>query len=408
MTLKYGTKVLIKLLNIESVKVNSYRQHVGIGIILQVESFKKESTCPRCSKTSHRLHQNHQYLVKDLPLSGQAVDLEINRRQFKCDECRKPFSEGLDFLRTRRTYTKRLAHSIIQEVLSNDIHSVAKKTHVTTEEIETMLKDMAQESLEFKPTQLKRLGIDEIALTKGKGNYCAVLIDLDQSKPLAILSERTQEKIRETLTAWGSEVLEQIEEVSIDLWKPYKSLVERLMPSAQVVADRFHVMKQINNELDAERKKQRRQGESHLLQPESEQKLAAITNSKYALLKNELDLNESQKLKLSQVKIVWPVLGKMHELKEELREVFEKSNNWLSGLFNLGSWLFNAADYFPESYQTIRRWLSEIIADFDHRTTNGVVEGINNKLKLILRSGYGFRNFDNFRIRCLLSWQFNC
>jgi len=67
---------------------------------------------------------------------------------------------------------------------------------VTTEEIETMLKDMAQELLEFKPTPLKRLGLDEIALLKGKGNYCAVLIDLDKSKLVAILAERTQKKLK--------------------------------------------------------------------------------------------------------------------------------------------------------------------------------------------------------------------
>jgi len=69
MTSKYGTKTLTEILNLDSVKVNSYRQHEGIGIILQVE-LKKESTCPRCGKKSHRLHQNHRYLVKDLP-SGQ-------------------------------------------------------------------------------------------------------------------------------------------------------------------------------------------------------------------------------------------------------------------------------------------------------------------------------------------------
>jgi len=79
MTSKYGTKTLTEILNLDSVKVNSYRQHEGIGIILQVELLK-ESTCPRCGK-SHRLHQNHRYLVKDLPLSGQAVYLEVNRRQ---------------------------------------------------------------------------------------------------------------------------------------------------------------------------------------------------------------------------------------------------------------------------------------------------------------------------------------
>jgi len=67
---------LTEILNLDSVKVNSYRQHEGIGIILQVELLKK--TCPRCGKKSHRLHQNHRYLVKDLPLSGQAVYLEVD------------------------------------------------------------------------------------------------------------------------------------------------------------------------------------------------------------------------------------------------------------------------------------------------------------------------------------------
>lgn len=408
MTAKYGTKILTKLLNLDSIKVNSYRQHEGIGIIIQVDSLNKESTCPRCGKKSHRLHQNHRYLVKDLPLSDQAVYLEVNRRQFKCNSCQKPFSEELNFLKFRRTYTKRLAHSIIQEVLENDIHSVAKKSHVTTEEIETMLKDMAQELLESKPNELKRLGLDEIALLKGQGNYCAVLVDLDKSKLVAILAERTQEKIAKTLTGWGEEVLNQIKEVSIDLWKPYKTLVEKIIPDAQVVADRFHVMKQVNNELDTERKKQKREVAHHKKQTKSEQIIVGITNSKYALLKNEKHLSEQQKVKLSQVKSVSPVLSKMHELKEELRDIFERNHNWLSGLFKLGSWLLSAVNYFPKSYQTILRWLDEIIAYFDNRTTNGVVEGINNKLKLIKRSAYGFRNFDNFRVRCLLCWHFNC
>jgi len=71
-----------------------------------------------------------------------------------------------------------------------------------------------------------------------------VQYDLDKSKLVAILAERTQKKLP-TLT--GGLVLEQIEEVSIDLWLLYKSLVEELMPSAQVVADRFHVMKLITS-----------------------------------------------------------------------------------------------------------------------------------------------------------------
>jgi transposase len=62
-----------------------------------------------------------------------------------------------------------------------------------------------------------------------------------------------------------------------------------------------------------------------------------------------------------------------------------------------------AIAYFPKSCQTIRRWIDEITACFDNRTTQGTVEGINNKLKVIKRRGYGFRNFKNFSLRCLLN-----
>ncbi len=206
-------------------KVISQRQHEGIGVIFQIEPIRKESVCPRCRTKSYRVHQNHRYIVKDLPWGEKPVFLEINRRQFKCEKCRKPFSEDLEFIRKRRNYTKRLATETIEEVLKNDVHSVAKKGVVTTEEIERMLKDAAAELLESKPTELKRLGIDEIALIKGKGNYCAVLIDLDKSKLIGILPARTQEEISQVLRGWGKEVLESIEEVSIDLWKGYKNLV---------------------------------------------------------------------------------------------------------------------------------------------------------------------------------------
>jgi transposase len=285
---------------------------------------------------------------------------------------------------------------------------------VTTEEIERMLKDAAAELLESKPSELKRLGIDEIALIKGKGNYCAVLIDLSKSKLIGILAARTQEEISQVLRGWGTEVLEGIEEVSIDLWKGYKNLVIELMPNVQVVADRFHVMAQINKELDSQRKREKRKIEDVIKtekkseeKTEQEQVLEGLKKSKYVLLKNEKDLSEEQKSKLIQVKEVSSSLKRMHELKEEIRKIFEQTNNWLTGLFKLGIWLASAKKYFPNSQKTIIRWLDEIIAYFDNRTTSGVVEGINNKLKLIKRSAYGFRNFENYRIRCLLSWHLN-
>lgn len=408
---KRDIKVLTELLGLSEIQVVSHRIHDGIGIILQTEPVKSYSICPHCGTKSYKLHQNHRHIIKDLSFGEKPVFLEINRRQFKCNTCKKPFSEEFDFAKKKRTYTKRLADKIIQDVLENDIHSVASKGIVTTEEIERMLKDASEKLLNFKPVNLKRLGIDEIALRKGKGNYCAVLIDLDTSKLLAILSGRTQDVVKETLMIWGTEILEQIEEVSIDLWQSYKNLVTELMPLAQVVADRFHIMVQINKELDTQRKKEKRIIEESIKnaktlseKSEYEKNLEGLNKSKYVLLKNEEDLNSEQISKLIQVKAVSPVLKAMHELKEKVRKIFNKTDDWYTAVLKLGMWLSKAKKYFPNSNNTFIRWFDEIIAYFDNGTTNGAVEGINNKLKLIKRSAYGFRSFENFRVRCLLNW----
>lgn len=150
-----------------------------------------------------------------------------------------------------------------------------------------MLESLASSIVEIDLSQVKRLGIDEIALVKGQGNYLGVLVDLDTHKPIEIVKSRRQSEMRSVLQGWGSEVLDQITEVSIDLWEPYKSLVKELMPSADVTADRFHVMKQVNDELDAAGKAEKKTAEQIKNQLEREQVLAGLTKSKYSLLKNE-------------------------------------------------------------------------------------------------------------------------
>jgi len=129
---------------------------------------------------------------------------------------------------------------------------------MTASEVETLLKEQEVDLLKEKPKQLKKLGIDEITQLKGGKNYAAVLVDLETRKPIVLLEKRNKEVIAEYLSSLGSEILNQIEEVSIDLWIPYKSVIQEMMPNAQVVADRFHVMKQINEELDEQRKKENR------------------------------------------------------------------------------------------------------------------------------------------------------
>jgi transposase len=91
-------------------------------------------------------------------------------------------------------------------------------------------------------------------MRKGQGDYIVVLVDLDQRVPLAFAPSRKQADISKVLEGWGESVLHQISEVSIDMSGNYKGLVHKLLPNAQVVADRFHVMKLVNQDLDGARK----------------------------------------------------------------------------------------------------------------------------------------------------------
>lgn len=214
--------LLAKLLDLPGVLIKDYQFHKEIGVIIHIEGEQQQASCPKCDLKSDRLHQNHWHLVKDLPTATRVVYLRVNCRQFQCEKCQKPFSESLDYVGKNRNYTKRLAHRIIEEVLDSNIRSVARRNGLSEEEVQTMLKDVAQELLIEKPSQLRRLGMDEIALVKGQGNYCAVLVDIETRQLLAIVESRRIEDLRKVLQSWGSEILNQIEEVSIDLWKPYK------------------------------------------------------------------------------------------------------------------------------------------------------------------------------------------
>jgi transposase len=296
----------------------------------------------------------------------------------RCDRCQKKFREELGFVKKKRNYTERFKNKIIREVIESDLKNVAQRNDVSEQEIETMLKDVGQELRVKKPSNLSKLGIDEIAVVKGQGNYYVVLVDIEQRIPIGLVEQRTEEAVTNYLKSWGDEILSQITEVSIDLWRPYQKVVQKLMPQAIVVADRFHVMKQVSQELDSQRKKSKLEAQKLEKESEKEFILSGLNQSKYALLKNEKDLTDKQKDKLEEVKKVSPILAKMHGLKEDFRNIFETNYNWVEGLLSLADWLKNAQDYFPKSFGTIRRWIGEIIAYFDEGTTQGVVEGINN------------------------------
>ncbi|MCL1470227.1 ISL3 family transposase [Argonema antarcticum] len=395
---------MTKLLNLPGVIVEDSKE-TKETLILSVRVEKKTAFCPRCGQTSHRLHQNKSHLVRDLPMGDRELILRVNRRRFKCENCQKPFSETLDFVGNRKSFTYRYAQAVTEQVIHSDVSNVAKNNGLTEEEVWSMVIAVAKKILPVDVEDLKILGIDEISLVKGQGKFIVVLVDLSTHKLVGLVSCRTQSEIEKVMQQWGEKVLFQIEEVSMDMTGNYKSLAHKICPNAEVTVDRFHLTKIVHSELNQARIDQKKTAES--LNTKSRAKLFnSLKGSKYTLLKAEDKLSNQQKEKLKQVKEASPKVAIMHDLKEEFHLLFESSKTLGEGTLKLIDWLKKAEPYYRNSVSTIKRWFPEVVGYFERRITNGVVEGINNKLKLLKRCGFGFKNFHNFEIRALLLWHF--
>ncbi|MFB2973401.1 transposase family protein [Aerosakkonema sp. BLCC-F183] len=116
---------MTKLLNLPGVIVENSKE-TEKTLILSVRVNQKTAVCPRCAQTSHRLHQNQGHLVRDLPIGDREVFLKVNRRRFKCENCHKPFSETLDFVENKKSFTYRYAQAVTEQVIHRDVSNITE------------------------------------------------------------------------------------------------------------------------------------------------------------------------------------------------------------------------------------------------------------------------------------------
>lgn len=386
-------EVLTQLLSIPNYKVVG--MEVTDTITLSIQSTVEGDKCPICGTYCTDLHENHPRIVRDLPISGKECYLRFVRRRFFCNRCNKPFSESLSFVKERRNYTNRYQAWIFQQVVENNISALVRNENLTYDQIEGIFLVEAKEQIPENPfTNLKRLGIDEIALRKGKKNYVLIMTNLDTAEVVDVLVKRKKDNLRVRLEQLTQEERQAIEEVSIDMWQPYSDVCETLLPNARITVDRFHVAKAANEELKKLKNKEKKENPS------------VIKGAHYAILKNEEDLTTEQNEKLQQVYEECPSLKMAHRLKECLRHIFCSNSTKEKALERLEKWycIAEKEELFPSFRQTLKNWMDKIANYFHSRTTNGIVEGINNKIKLIKRRAFGFRNFESFRLRVIAAF----
>lgn len=175
-------------------------------------------------------------------------------------------------------------------------------------------------------------------------------------------------------------------EVCVDMWGGFPKVIREVFPNAKIVIDRFHVQKLINKNLNKIR-----------LQLE----LKGLKN-KFLLMMAHSQLNDLEKSELELLLSNSPTLRIAHELKEEIVSIYNSNITVKSGTQKIKKWLVSAKIIFRDAGKTLDLHLAEIGNYFMNRTTSGVTEGLNTKIKLILRQSYGFKNFYLMRSKLLV------
>lgn len=378
---------LEKLLNLPGSTVIGYQLIEGY-ICLHLKLLSQGMNCSHCQRYTEQLHQTTFLLVRDLPTFGQPVYLKVPRRRFYCRRCQRYVTEKLEFIGWRRVYTRRYEQHIYQRVIHSTVEQISREEELSAEEIQGIFQQVSKQLKKKDWSQVERLSMDEISKRKGYRNFITLVSNVDTGNLLEVIDSHKQEEIIEVLKQQPLEVRMQVREVSVDMWAGFAKVIAEVFPKAAVVFDRFHVMKLVNEALNKLRK----------------QVGVNVKGSRFLLLKNFADLTEIEREQIRPILNLSTSLRIAYELKEEFREIYETSRTVKSGLNRMKKWLAQAQVFYPKAAQTIRNHLEGICNYFISRTTSGVMEGINNKAKLIMRQGYGFADFDNFRERLLASF----
>ena len=242
---------------------------------------------------------------------------------------------------------------------------------------------------------LKHLGMDEKSFKRGQ-SYVTLLTDLDQSRVLDVVQERTTEAADQLWQTLSAEQKQAVEAVAVDMWEPFIQTIQKQVPDADIVHDKFHVSKYLGEAVD----KVRRQEHKELMAQGDE----TLKGTRQLWLYNPQNFSPEQAEEFSALKDLQLKVARAWAAKELFSNFWNyQEEGWARRFFkNWFGWV-SRSQLKPvvEVAQMLKRHLDNLLTYLKHHITNAVTEGLNSKIQSLKSAARGFRNFRNYRIRIL-------
>jgi transposase len=364
------------------------------GVIRLTVHYTGPTSCPDCHSISLRNKGSYCRSVRHENWGQRTCFLQLRVSKWRCRDCGRYFRQQLPGILPRQRASEAYQQIIYQQHLDGINRSrLGRREKIGAATVERYFrKGLQRQFKEWHPPRCPQiLGIDEHFFTRRKG-FATTLCDLKNHKIYDVVLGRSELSLEPYLQALEGK--DAVRVVCMDLSVTYRSVVRKHFPKALIVADRFHVIRLINHhflafwrEIDPVGSKNRgllslMRRHRHKLTPEQWTKLAAYF----------LDFPVLEPIYRFKQKLCYLLLHKHRNQKQcrallprFLRATQELRDAKLTQLVQLG--------------ETLHAWSQEIVAMWRFTRNNGITEGFHNKMETISRQAYGFRNFENYRLR---------
>lgn len=234
---------------------------------------------------------------------------------------------------------------------------------------------------------IEEIGIDEKSFRKGH-RYASILSDTKGGRVLEVEENRTKKACQKLIEKGLTEKQrEQVKRISMDMWEWFQVAAQEKLPQAEIVHDKFHLIKYLNEAID---KVRRREVKEHV----------ELKESRYALLKNEENLTEKQRIKFEEIRAANYEVSKAWQAREDFKQSFQNASveeaeeifaNWNQAVKKSGiAEVIKVAEMFANH-------LRGVLNAMTSTTSNAIAERLNGKIQLLKSVGRGYRKFENFR-----------
>jgi transposase len=370
----------------------------GGQVAFRIEQPRERLRCPDCSCEDVWIRGHKERTFRTVPIGSKPTSVTLDVARVWCPLCDSVRQVKIGFADPRKHYTRSFERYALELSRHMTIKDVAEHLQVSWDTI----KDIQASNLQRrfgKPRlhKLKQIAIDEIAIGKGH-HYVTVVLNL-RSGAVVFVGDGKGVDALEPFWKRLRRARAKIKAVATDMSAAYIKAVRDNLPKAVHVFDHFHVIKLFNEKLSAFRRQLYNQASS-----DAERKI--LKGTRWLLLKNpeNLDTDRNELARLKEALLLNEPLSIAYYLKEDLRQIWSQPNKRTARKV-LRDWLARArasgVRMLVQFAATLEQHQEGILNYYDFPISTGPLEGTNNKIQLMKRQAYGFRDQAFFKLKIL-------